>query len=89
MRSPKPWVRDIAQRASPARRKLLDVPREVISTALDLELQDGTVVADRALCFSGSLARAERVIAERLTRLANGRLPWHWIDPIKVLFGIV
>jgi exodeoxyribonuclease V alpha subunit len=43
-------------RASPARRKLLDVPREVISTALDLELQDGTVVADRAWCFSGSLA---------------------------------
>jgi len=31
------------------------------------------------------LHRAERIIAERLTRLANGRLPWHWIDPAKAL----
>src|SRR5262245_475594 len=29
--------------------------------------------------------RAERTIAERLTRLANGKLPWPWIDPDKAL----
>ena len=31
------------------------------------------------------LHRAERTIAERLTRLANGKLPWPWIDPGKAL----
>jgi carboxyl-terminal processing protease len=28
---------------------------------------------------------AERTIADRLTRLANGTLPWPWIDPDKAL----
>ena len=28
-----------------------------------------------------ALYRAERTIAERLARLANGTLPWPWIDP--------
>jgi exodeoxyribonuclease V alpha subunit len=28
---------------------------------------------------------AERAIAERLLRLANGTLPWPWIDPNKAL----
>ena len=32
-----------------------------------------------------SLHRAERTIAERLMRLANGTLPWPWIDPEKAL----
>jgi exodeoxyribonuclease V alpha subunit len=31
------------------------------------------------------LYRAERAIAERLVRLANGVLPWSWIDPDKAL----
>ena len=31
------------------------------------------------------LHRAERAIAERLLRLANGALPWPWIDPGKAL----
>jgi len=31
------------------------------------------------------LHRAERTIADRLTGLANGRLPWPWIDPDKAL----
>jgi ATP-dependent exoDNAse (exonuclease V) alpha subunit len=31
------------------------------------------------------LHRAERTIAERLMRLANGTLPWPWIDPDKAL----
>jgi hypothetical protein len=29
--------------------------------------------------------RAERTIAERLMRLADGTLPWPWIDPDKAL----
>jgi hypothetical protein len=35
--------------------------------------------------FLTGLHRAERTIAERLTRLANGTLPWPWIDPDKAL----
>jgi exodeoxyribonuclease V alpha subunit len=47
------------------------------------------VIADRvdeAHCvFLAGLHRAERMIADRLTRLANGTLPWPWIDPAKAL----
>ena len=69
--------------------KLLEVPQELIRTALDLELHEGTVVADRVgetpCVFLAGLYRAERTIAERLMRLANGTLPWPWIDPGKAL----
>ena len=73
----------------PLAEKLLEVPQELIRTALDLELQQGTVIADRVgetpCVFLAGLHRAERTIAERLTRLANGKLPWPWIDPAKAL----
>ena len=73
----------------PLAEKLLEVPQQLIRTALELELHDGTVIADRVgetLCvFLTGLHRAERTIAERLSRLANGRLPWPWIDPDKAL----
>jgi exodeoxyribonuclease V alpha subunit len=35
--------------------------------------------------FLAGLHRTERTIAERLMRLANGKLPWSWIDPGKAL----
>src|SRR6476660_7878023 len=73
----------------PLAEKLLEVSQELIRTALDLELQQSTVVADRVgetpCVFLAGLHRAERVIAERLTRLANGTLPWPWIDSDKAL----
>jgi exodeoxyribonuclease V alpha subunit len=73
----------------PLAEKLLEVPQQLIHVALDLELQEGTVVADRVgetpCVFLAGLHRAERIIAERLTRLANGTLPWPWIDPDKAL----
>ena len=73
----------------PLAEKLLEVPPKLIRTALDLELQEGTVVADRVgetpCVFLAGLHRAERTIAERLLRLANGTLPWPWIDPGKAL----
>ena len=73
----------------PLAEKLLEVPPKLIRTALDLELQEGTVVADRVgetpCVFLAGLHRAERTIAERLLRLANGTLPWAWIDPDKAL----
>ena len=73
----------------PLAEKLLEVPQQLIRTALDLELREGTVVADRVgetqCVFLAGLHWAERTIADRLTRLANGKLPWPWIDPDKAL----
>ncbi len=68
---------------------LLEVAKELVRTALDLELADGTVIADAVgetpCIFLGGLFRAEQVIAERLLRLASDKLPWSWIDPEKAL----
>jgi AAA domain/Helix-hairpin-helix containing domain len=73
----------------PLAEKLLEVPQQLIRTALELELQEGTVIADRVgetpCVFLAGLHRAERTIADRMTRLAKGALPWPWIDPDKAL----
>src|SRR5438552_3368776 len=72
----------------PLAEKLLEVPQELIRAALDLE-QEGTVVADRVgetdCIFLAGLHGAERAVAERLLTLANGTLPWPWIDAEKAL----
>jgi len=61
-----------------------EVPQELIRTALDLELADGTVIADtvgdKPCVFLAGLYRAERGIAERLLQLGTGKLPWPRID---------
>ena len=73
----------------PLAEKLLDVPQDLIRTALDLEVADGMVIADRlgdtACVFLAGLHRAERAIAERLLTLSKGKLPWPWIDPGKAI----
>src|SRR3984893_417344 len=65
--------------------ELLEVSQELIRTAPDLELSEGTVIADNVgetpCVFLAGLYRAERAVAERLTRLVNGKLPWPSIDP--------
>jgi exodeoxyribonuclease V alpha subunit len=69
--------------------ELLEVPKELVLTALDLELSEGTVVADAvgetACIFLARLYRAEQIIADRLIHLVNERLPWSYIDPDKAL----
>jgi exodeoxyribonuclease V alpha subunit len=69
--------------------KLLEVPAELIATALDLELQDGTVIADdldgRLCVFLAGLYRAEREIAEKLRALTAGKPPWPSIDAGKAI----
>jgi exodeoxyribonuclease V alpha subunit len=42
-------------------------------------------VSAKRRVFLAGLYRAEREIAERLMRLANGTMPWPWIDPDKAL----
>src|SRR5215471_493830 len=77
------------QELVPLAQKLLEVPADLITTALDLELQDGTVVADdldtRQCVFLAGLYRAEREIGERLRALAFGKPPWPLIDADKAI----
>jgi exodeoxyribonuclease V alpha subunit len=69
--------------------ELLEVDKGLVQTAMDLELADGTVIADTvgetACIFLAGLYRAEKVIAERLLRLTNGTLPWQFIGGDKAL----
>src|SRR5207248_8493157 len=73
----------------PLAEKLLEVTQELIRTALDLELADGTVIADslgdKRCAFLAGLYRAERGIAERLRQLGTGKLSWPSIDPDKAI----
>src|SRR6202521_4991964 len=78
-----------AEELTPLAVKLLEVPGQLIQTALDLELAERTVIADTvgetACIFLAGLYRAEQVIAERILCLANGKLPWPYIDSEKAL----
>src|SRR6201982_3127653 len=62
-----------AEQLTPLAGDLLEVEKELVLTALDLELAEGTVIAgavgETACIFLGGLYRAEQVIAERLMRL--------------------
>jgi exodeoxyribonuclease V alpha subunit len=73
----------------PLAMELLEVSRELVQTALDLELAEGTVIAatvgETACVFLGGLYRAEKVIAERILNIANAMLPWQYIDTEKAL----
>jgi exodeoxyribonuclease V alpha subunit len=69
--------------------KLLDVPVDVVTAALEAELAEGTVVLDstqgRACVFLAWLHAAERQLAERLLTLARGAAPWGPIDAAKAV----
>ena len=69
--------------------ELLEAPEDRVRTALDLELADGAIVeaavAGAPCLFLAALYRAERVIAERLLRIARGRPPWPHVDAAKAL----
>jgi len=73
----------------PLGQKLLEVSAELVETALGLELQDGTVIADhldnRRCIFLAGLYHAEREIAAKLETLANGKPPWPVIDANKAI----
>jgi exodeoxyribonuclease V alpha subunit len=78
-----------AEELVPFTHKLLEVPPELITTALNLELQDGTVIADdldgRRCVFLAGLYRAEREIADKLEALAAGKPHWPSIDADKAI----
>lgn len=68
---------------------LLEVPASLIDTAVLLELDEGAVTADRVgdtdCVFLTGLHLAERVIAERLARIAAGATPSPGIDADRAL----
>ncbi|BBF92139.1 SF1B family DNA helicase RecD2 [Blastochloris tepida] len=74
---------------TPLAEKLLEVPAELIATALDLELADSVVVPDRVgdvdCIFLAGLHGAERAVADKLLALATGAPPWPAIDADKAL----
>jgi exodeoxyribonuclease V alpha subunit len=80
-----------AEELVPLTQKLLEVPAELIATALDLELQDGTVIADdldgrRCVFLAGLYCdRAEREIADKLRAPTARKPPWPSIDPDKAI----
>ena len=71
----------------PLAEDLLEAPKPLILTALELEQAEGAVIADRVsetpCTFLAGLYKAEQAIADRLTLIVNGRLPWAWIDQNK------
>ena len=73
----------------PLTEKLLEVPAELVETALNLELDGGAVVADdlegRRCVFLAALYRAELEIAEKLKTLAAGKPNWPSIDVDKAI----
>ena len=72
-----------------ATEKLLEVPAPLVATALALELEAGTVVADRLGeeegCFLAGLYNGELEIAATLGAQRQGRPPWPVIDPDKAI----
>src|SRR5450631_360991 len=73
----------------PLAEELLEAPKELILTALDLEQSEGAVIADKvgetACTFLTGLYKAEQTIAERLLALSRAKLPWDSIDADKAL----
>ncbi|MFZ1108671.1 MAG: ATP-dependent RecD-like DNA helicase, partial [Rhodomicrobium sp.] len=69
--------------------KLLEVPAALIETAMGLELAEKTIVKDAVeeteCVFLAGLYQAEKGIAERILRLAGGKLAWPEIDAAKAL----
>jgi len=74
---------------APLAEDLLEVPRNLIDAALELELKEGSVVADQVdgtpCIFLAGLHRAEQAIANRLASLKQSALPWQNIDADKAI----
>ncbi len=73
----------------PKAEQLLEIPTDILRDALHQELQDEIVVADtigdKRCIFLGHLWNSEKVIAERLKALAEGRPTWPAIDADKAI----
>lgn len=68
---------------------LLQIPTDILAQALELELQEGAITADRidgqGCIFLASLWLAEQEIATRIGRLSSAPPPWPTIDADKAI----
>ena len=73
----------------PAAEQLLEIPTDILRDALHQELQDEILIADtiedKRCIFLGHLWCAEKVIAERVKKLAIGKPHWPEIDADKAI----
>ncbi|MEB3331737.1 MAG: AAA family ATPase, partial [Synechococcaceae cyanobacterium] len=78
-----------SRRAAAAQSQRDPLEPSLIQTALDLELSEGSVVADtladQPAIFLAHLHRDERRIAESLQELAQGTPPWGSIDAARAI----
>lgn len=69
--------------------KLLDIPAQVIETALQEEVANGAVIPDtvdgQPCVFLASLYHAERSVAAQIARLRAGQPPWPSVDADKAI----
>lgn len=69
--------------------KLLEVSDDLIDTAIELEMTEGTVIADTVAdmpcVFLSGLYHAEKGVADRLQHLITGPLTWPTIDADKAI----
>ena len=69
--------------------KLLEVPSDLIGTAIALELEEKVVVRDRIedrdCVFLAGLYQAEKAIGERLSQIAHGKPAWPAIETAKAI----
>ena len=69
--------------------KLLEVPGELVESAIKLELEDGNIVSDHVgeteCLFLAKVHNAEQSVANHIKRLLNGKLPWEGIDPDRAV----
>ena len=69
--------------------KLLEVPSDLIETAITLELQEKALVKDRIedrdCVFLAGLYQAEKAIGERLLQIARGKPAWPAIETAKAI----
>jgi exodeoxyribonuclease V alpha subunit len=75
----------------PFAEELLEAPKELILTALELERSEGAVIADKVgetdCTFRAGLYRAEQAIAERLILIASGSCPGHGLTKRRRYLG--
>src|SRR5262249_38708321 len=79
----------IREELTEAATRLLDIPTATIAHAIDLELQEERLVADRIdgqpCLLLAPLYRAEVSVASQLLHLLDGAPPWGQIDPAKAI----
>lgn len=68
---------------------LLNINQDILKNALDLELQEGTLVqdfiGDTSCVFLSSLYQAEKEIAEKLLKVQSTQVPWPDINTSEAI----